>query len=640
MSIQRSNPDGSSADRPTPKSGVHQLVEVQALRTPGAVAVLATDGASLTYRELDRRANCLARHLIAIGVAPGAVIGLNAARTPQAMVALLGVLKAGAAYLPLDPAYPPERVAMMIHDGGVGVLLRQGDHAHTPLVPGVRGLDLDDPALATGDDTDPALPVATGQLAYVIFTSGSTGRPKGVAMGHAPLANLIAWQVDQSCVDGPEARTLQYSPLSFDVSFQEIFATWSVGGTLVLITEEVRRDPPGLLRLMCERRIERLFLPFAALQQLAEATARVAVLPPLREVITAGEQLLATPAIAAWFTRMRGCSLHNHYGPSESHVVTALALTGDPAGWESAPSIGRPITNARILILDAAGRPQPVGIPGELHIGGPVLANGYLGRADLTAERFISDPVDAGAGIVYRTGDLARWREDGAIDFLGRADDQVKLRGFRIELGEVEVALMGHHAVREAAAAICEIAADDRRLVGYVVAPDAGPGLPAELRRDLAARLPEHLVPSAVVVMERLPLTPSGKIDRRALPRPAADRSQLSASYVAPRTALEATIATTWREILQSGPVGVDDGFFELGGSSLHAARVHARLCVVLDRVFPLVALFQHPTVATLARQITGGDDDGQALRLAQERAQRQRAALGRQRQTTQVVAP
>ena len=654
--------DGKIATRPGSAAGVHRLVEAQAVRTPGAVAVLAADGTPLTYGELDRQANHLAHHLVAMGVAPGAVVGIHAARTPRAMIALLGVLKAGAAYLPLDPAYPRERMAMMIQDGGVDVLLSQGDTAWRSPQSTVRVVDLDDDGITGGDASsgassdassgasaissgaiDLGLPVTADQCAYVIFTSGSTGRPKGIAMGHAPLTNLIAWQLGDSRVSEPQARTLQFSPLSFDVSFQEIFATWSAGGTLVLIPEELRRDPPGLLRLMVERRVERLFLPFAALQQLAEAAVTEAILPPLREVITAGEQLLVTSAVVAWFARMRGCSLHNHYGPSESHVVTAHTLTGDPAGWESSPPIGRPITNARIRILDHAGRPVPIGEAGELYIGGPVLANGYVGRADLTAERFIADPVDPSAGIVYRTGDLARWREDSAIVFLGRADSQVKLRGYRIELGEVEAALLRHPEVREAAAGVCEIAADDHRLVAYVVAPGAAPGFPVELRRDLATRLPDHLVPSAVVLMERLPLTPSGKIDRRALPAPVADRAQLSAPYVAPRTPLEATIAATWREIIRAGQVGIDDNFFELGGSSLHAVRVHAHLHVALGRDFPLLALFQYPTVAALARHLAAeGEVEVVApgLRMAQERAQRQREAFGRQRQPARKSHP
>lgn len=634
-------PGSSGVVSPVICDGVHRLVEAQAVRTPDAVAVLAADGASLTYRELDHQANRLAHHLAAMGVAHGAVVGIHAARTPQAMVAVLGVLKAGAAYLPLDPAYPNERMAMMIQDGGVDVLLTQGDGARLPATPGRRVIDLEDDHVLCGDDsddvTDPGLWVAADQCAYVIFTSGSTGRPKGIAMGHAPLINLITWQLGDSRVNEAQARTLQYSPLSFDVSFQEIFATWSAGGTLVLIPEGLRRDPHRLLRLMVERRVERLFLPFAALQQLAEAATSEPVLPPLREVITAGEQLLVTPAVVAWFSRMSGCSLHNHYGPSESHVVTAHALTGDPTRWESSPPIGRPITKARIRILDHDGRPVPVGEVGELFIGGPVLANGYLGQADLTAERFITDPVDASAGIVYRTGDLARWREDGAIIFLGRADDQVKLRGYRIELGEVEAALLRHPRVQEAAAAVCEIVAGDLRLVAYVVAPGAGPGFPATVRQELAARLPEHLVPSAVVVMDRLPLTPSGKVDRRALPRPVMDRAQLSSTYVAPGSQLEVTIAAAWREILHAEEVGVDDNFFELGGSSLLAVRVHARLRETLGRDFPLLDLFVFPTVAALARHLVSLENGGQVapgLSMARERAQRQRDALGRQRQT------
>jgi acyl-coenzyme A synthetase/AMP-(fatty) acid ligase/acyl carrier protein len=419
-------------------------------------------------------------------------------------------------------------------------------------------------------------------------------------MPHRPLVNLLAWQ-DASGRAPAGAVTLQYTSISFDVSFQEIFATWCAGGTLVLVSEEVRTDSSQLARLLEAEGVERLFLPFVALQHLAEASVELGIAPAsLSEVITAGEQLRVTEPIRRWFAAMPGCVLVNQYGPSETHVVSARVLEGEPGGWPLLPSIGAPVANTRLYVLDPRLEPAPVGVPGELLLGGDAVARGYLARPGLTAERFVPDPFSTEGGArLYRTGDRARWLAGGEVEYLGRTDEQVKVRGFRIEPGEVEAVLSQHPEVREAVVVVREVAPGDRRLVAYVVAEEVGP---AELRAHLKGRLPEYMVPGAVVVLEALPLTPSGKVARRALPAP--EYAAAETAHVAPRTPTEEVLAGIWAEVLRLERVGVHDSFFELGGHSLLATRVVSQVRVVFAVELPLRALFETPTVAGLAPQV------------------------------------
>jgi amino acid adenylation domain-containing protein len=579
----------------------HELFEAQADRTPAAVAVVF-EGGALTYRELEERANRLAWHLAGMGVGPDARVGLCLERGPEMMIAVLGILKAGAAYVPLDPAYPAERLAYMLEDSAARVLLTQQSLAErlpageTPVV----CLDADAAQIARQSAARPRVPVAPDHLAYVVYTSGSTGRPKGVAMPHRPLVNLVAW--NEGDWRAPGARvTLQFATISFDASFHEIFSCWMAGGRVVLITEELRYDQPALLELMEREGVERLFMPAVALQQLAEvADARGLVPSRLREVQTAGEQVRVTEPMRRWLSAL-GAPLYNHYGPSETHVVTTLTLEGDPAGWPLLPSIGRPITNTQCYVLDARLRPVPVDTPGELYLGGDSLARGYLGRPALTAERFVPDPFAATPGArVYRTGDRVRWLANGEIEFMGRNDDQVKIRGFRIEPGEIEAALEAEPQVREAVVVVREDAPGDRRLVAYVVAE--AEVSPAELRTQLKGRLPEYMVPSAFVVLESLPLTPSGKVARRALPAP--EYAAVETRHVVPRTPTEEVLAGIWVEVLRLERVGVTESFFELGGHSLLATRVVSRVRQVFGVEVPVRALFEGPTVAELAGRV------------------------------------
>ncbi|MDB6111552.1 MAG: hypothetical protein JWR69_3302, partial [Pedosphaera sp.] len=448
---------------------IHQLFEEQVKRTPEAVAV-TFGGDRLTYRELTTRADQLAQHLQLLGVKADMPVGICLERSLDLVVGLLGILKAGGAYVPLDPAYPRERLGLMLENAQATVLVTQ--QSLVGMLPATPSsvVCLDQP-LPTVSMAQGLLPeAAPNSLAYVIYTSGSTGRPKGVAMEHRPLVNLIWWQLKNSVV-GQGDRTLQFASLSFDVSFQEIFSTWCSGGVLVLVKEETRRDANRLATFLQEQQINRLFLPFVALNQLAESiTEGTALSGTLREIVTAGEQLRITPRIKSLFERLEKCTLHNHYGPSESHVVTAFTLTGAPANWPALPPIGRPIANTEVHLLDEKLAPVATGEQGEVHIGGDCLARGYLHQPELTAERFVADPFRKGAAArLYKTGDLARALPDGNLEFLGRADHQVKIRGYRIELGEIETVLGQHPGVREGAVTVREETPGQKRLVAYVV---------------------------------------------------------------------------------------------------------------------------------------------------------------------------
>lgn len=460
----------TAAEYPQDKC-IHQLFEAQVERTPDAVAVIFEEE-QLTYQALNAKANQLARHLQGLGVAPEVLVGLCVERSLDMVIAMLGILKAGGAYVPLDPAYPSDRLAYMLANSIASVLLTQNQFLEQ--LPNsdaqVICLDAEWETISTQSDRNLPNHATPENLAYVIYTSGSTGKPKGVMMGHRALVNLICWQLEQTTIS-LKAKTLQFSPISFDVSFQEIFTTWCGGGTLVLISEAVRRDPVALLHLLAHRKVERLFLPFVALQQLAEVAQNFKLLPEsLAEVITAGEQLQVTRAIANFFTKLPNCTLHNQYGPSETHVVTALTLNGLSQEWPALPAIGRPIANTKIYLLDESLQPVPMGVAGELYVGGVCLAQGYINREELTRERFIPNPFNPEfSSCLYKTGDLARYLPDGNIQFFGRIDAQVKIRGYRIEIGELEVVLSQHPTVKQAAVVAREDTPGDKRLVAYVV---------------------------------------------------------------------------------------------------------------------------------------------------------------------------
>jgi len=594
---------------------IHQLFETQVGLTPDTVAVVFGKQ-QLSYRELNQRANQLARHLQTLGVSADVAVGICVERSLDLTLGILAILKAGGAYVPLDPTYPHERLTYMLSHSQATVLLTQQNLVGQ--LPEVAKhtvcLDRDWAIVSQQSTTNLLHQTQPDRLAYIIYTSGSTGQPKGVAMPHRALANLICWQVQHTAVP-PDARTLQFAPISFDVSFQEIFSTWCAGGTLVLISEELRRDPMALLQLLQEQSIARLFLPFVALRQLAEVAKTTETLPSqLQEIITAGEQLQIVPAIRHLFSRLPNCTLHNHYGPSESHVVTALTLDSAIDRWSMLPSIGRPIANTQLYILDAWEQLVPIGVVGELYIGGVCLAAGYLNRPDLTAAKFIANPfVDAelagGSSCcdrLYKTGDLARYLPDGNIEFLGRIDSQVKVRGFRIELGEVESTLAQYPAVEKTAVIVREEVTEHKCLVAYVVQRQATSLTIDELRRFLKQKLPDYMVPSNFVMLKALPLTPSGKVNRRALPAPDQNRQELEENFVAPRDDLEIQLANIWEKVLGIQPVGIRDNFFALGGHSLLAVRLFVEMEKTMSMNLSLATLFQAPTVEQLANIIRG----------------------------------
>jgi amino acid adenylation domain-containing protein len=580
-----------------------QLFEDQVERTPDAVALMF-QGESLTYKKLNERANQLAHFLQARGVGPEVFVGICMQRSVEMMVSVLGVLKAGGAYLPLDPTYPKERLAYMIGDTKAHLLLTQ--HSLLEVLPEhsaqVVCLDSYWKIIAQEKSDNPAPVVAPENLVYVTYTSGSTGKPKGIGMIQRSLLNLLDWMCRTTQLPAG-ARTVQFASLSFDVSFQDMFSTWFSGGTLVLLTEDERRDIVSLSGVLNSNDVNRIFIPAVALQQLAEGLcAHDPQTSQLRRVIAGSEQLHVTQPIAKFFSQSKDCSLHNEYGPSETHVVTALSLPASVTSWPSRPPIGRPISNTQIYLLEESLQPAPIGVPGELYIGGVGLARGYLGRPDLTAEKFLPDPFSHQPGArFYRTGDLARYQPDGNIEFLGRKDHQVKIRGFRIELGEIETVLGQHPAVQETIVLTWERRAGDRQLVAYVVfQPGSAPSI-SEMRNFLLQTLPDYMAPASFIFLDSLPLTANGKVNRQALPLPDQARPELDQAFVAPQTPLEQVIAGVWREVLGTEQIGVDDNFFELGGHSLLATQVVGRLSEAFEFELPLRTVFESPTIAGLA---------------------------------------
>ncbi|MFI6711468.1 amino acid adenylation domain-containing protein [Nonomuraea sp. NPDC050478] len=583
--------------RPYPEATLPELFAAQAARTPTAPAV-CYDGTWITYRELAARARAVTARLAAAGARPGDVVGLHLDRGPGLLPALLGVLGAGAAYLPLEPGLPPERLAHMIEDAGARIVLTDGDppSSDAGLPAGVVVLPLDGPA----PDTTPEVAVHPDALAYVIFTSGSTGRPKGVGVSHRAIVNRLRWMQETFPLTG-EDRVLHKTPLSFDVSVWELFWPLITGAGMVVAEPGAHRDSARLAALAAGHRAGVAhFVP-----SMLEVFLDEPELPPLRRVICSGEAL--SPELAARFhERMPGTELHNLYGPTEAAVdVTWHAC--QPG--ETVIPIGGPVANTRLEVLDAEGRRVPVGTPGELCLGGVQLARGYVNRPALTAERFVPDPYGPPGTRLYRTGDVARWLPTGEIQYLGRTDFQVKIRGQRVELGEIESLLTAHPSVRAAAVVL-----RGERLVGYVVpytpADPAQPEDPgAELAAALRRHLPDHMIPSAWVRLAELPVTTSGKLDRAALPEPGeAGRPP----YLPPRDPFEARLATAWEETLGVDSVGVHDDFFALGGHSLLALRLTMRLRKELGREVPLQAVLTAPTVALLAAELRRPhDNDG-----------------------------
>ena len=564
-----------------------------------------TAGEQLSYAQLHAATVALAAELRAKGFVAGDRIGIAATRSTQTIVAILATIEAGLGYVPLDLSYPPDRLQAMLEDATPRAVLGE-PRALAQLGAAVgRFPTLQDPAPADR----PAPHAATPELAYVLFTSGSTGRPKGVAMEALPLRHLIAWHARHPRL-GQVARVLQFAPLSFDVHFQEIFSTLACVGTLVLLPEAQRRDPALLHAALIENRVERIFVPYVALQMIADA-ARETVPHDLRDVISAGEQLQVTPAIRSLFLRLPGAELHNHYGPTESHVVTAHELRGDAAAWPEIPPIGCALPHVQLALHNAQSDSTDSTSTGELLLGGETLASGYLGRPELTAERFRTDFVGL-QGRWYVSGDLIRRDANGVCTYLGRADQQLKVDGFRIEPGEIELAMMAHDAVKDAVVTAPDLPGIGRQLVAHIVmrdarAADAG-ALITQLRAHLRGCLPEYMVPVRFVTLERLPTTPSGKIDRKALPLPALESMSPAST--------EPLVVTRmlWQELLGLPQIGDDQNLFDLGARSLLVMRFVTRLKDLGIKGVSVADVYDRPTVAGIAAAM-GGQPQGRKKR-------------------------
>jgi amino acid adenylation domain-containing protein len=591
----------SATAAPYPQACLHELFAGQAARTPDAVA-LRFSGRRLDYRTLEKRANQLAWRLRGLGVGPDTIVGLCMRRSPEQVIALLGILKAGGAYLPLDPGYPPDRLAYMIADAQPRVFVTEA--ALAALLPARQApvVELDSEWFLIDSQPAAAPPVATSpdNLAYLLYTSGSTGRPKGVMGTHRAIVNRLHW--DPPRPSGDEVY-VQKTTLGFIDSLWEIFMPLIRGQSTVIVPEEVACDPSRFVDLLEREGATRLVLVPSFLRSVLDSPRHLArLLSKLRHWACSGEALSA-PLAAAFAARLPEAELFNIYGASEFWDATWFAAR-DRDG-RSGVRIGSPIANMRAIVLDADFEPMPINVAGELFIGGVGLARGYLGQPGLTAERFLPDPLGDGERI-YRTGDMARRGSDGVLEFVGRRDHQVKLRGHRIELSEIERALQDHPGVRHAVVERRDdLPSGEPGLVAYL-APEGAAPTDSALREHLKASLPSHMTPAYFVVLTELPLTPSGKVDRAALPPPQ-PRQQPSRIHIAPKSEMEKLLAGIWSEILGVEDIGVDDSFFELGGGSLTLVRVQSMIGERARRDIPIVVLFRYPTIRALSSYLVEG---------------------------------
>ena len=605
--------NATEAERPANK-GVHHLFEAQAVATPEKAAVVEEDG-ELSYTELNNRANQLAHHLMDMGVTTDVPVGLFVERSLDMTVGVLGILKAGGAYLPLDPGYPEERLEFMIHDSGTPVIVTQERLASTLPANSCRlvTLDANPSPITEASESNPNVPFSTTDLAYMMYTSGSTGKPKGVQVPHRGVANHCLASLEQYGIKHSD-RVLQFFSINFDGSVEELFPAWACGATVVLRSADMLASTASFMSWIERYGITVIDLPTAYWHELVNGLALSGDTLPaaLRGVIVGGEKA-SMSAYKRWVEVSGGkVRWFNTYGPTECTVVSTVYEPDESIGRseeERDLPIGRPIANTQIYVVDKSLQPVPIGVPGEMLIGGNGVARGYLNRPDLTEERFIEDPFGKSAsGRLYRTGDLVRYLPDGNIEFMGRTDFQVKFRGFRIEPGEIERAIEQHPAVRESVVLMREDTPGQKYLAAYWTAGD-GDVSPTEPRGHLKETLPEYMVPTAYVLLDAFPTTPNGKVDRKALPQPDSSGLESGAPYVAPRNKTESVLVEIWSEVLGVEKVGINDNFFELGGHSLLTLQV-------LDRAhregFDMTPqdMFNHPTVGELAATIADGSDE------------------------------
>ncbi|MGA2224692.1 MAG: amino acid adenylation domain-containing protein, partial [Syntrophobacteraceae bacterium] len=620
--------NATQTDYPRDKC-IQELFEEQVERIPDAVALVFKDQ-RLTYRELNRRANQLARHLRNLGVGPEVLVGICMERSLEMVVGLLGILKAGGAYVPLDSAYPRERLAFMVEDTRIAVLLTQ-----RRTMPAIQDfalkmlcLDTDSAAIAGEDGENVPVCSAADNLAYVMYTSGSTGTPKGVEVLHRGVVRLVI-NTNFARLDG-KGTFLQLAPISFDASTFELWAALLNGATCILYSA----DAPSTDKLAAHIRghsVSTLWLTSSLFNAIIDEDPQS--LRGVSQVLIGGEQLSAPHVICAQ-ENLPETQIINGYGPTENTTFTCCYSI--PQGLSRDTTmipIGRPIANTEVYILDKHRQLVPINVHGELFAGGDGLARGYLNRPELTEEKFIPHPLSDKPGArIYKTGDLARYRPDGSIECLGRIDHQVKLRGFRIELGEIEARVKDIEAVSNCVVALREDRPGDRRLVAYYVARDGDAISVPDVRGYLQSKLPEYMVPQHFVKLEAIPLTPNGKVDKKVLPKPVLEELSQE-KFVAPRTEIESAVASVWQQVLKVDRVSVNSNFFELGGNSLLMVQVLNRIRGFSDKDIPIMALFQHPTIASLANYLVGQQSDRPSFQQAYDRTQRQEKALMRQEQ-------
>ena len=605
---------------------IHQLFEAQVEKTPSDIAVIF-ENQQLTYQELNGRANQLARYLQQLGVKPDVMVGICIERSIEMLVGLLAIMKAGGAYMPLDPAYPKERLAFTLADSQVSVLL-----AHSHLVNDLPthsaqlvSIDTDTTAFADYSPDNVVSNANPDNLAYVIYTSGSTGKPKGVQIPHSAVVNFLSTMRQVPGLT-KEDVLLSVTTLSFDIAALELYLPLIVGARLILVNREVVTDGAQLLKQLVSNNV--------TVMQATPATWRMLLAAGWQnensmKILCGGEAL--DNSLACQLLE-RGKEVWNLYGPTETTIWSAVQKVNSQEQQHSVSSIGRPIANTQFYILDPHQKLVPVGVPGELHIGGAGLARGYWNRPELTEEKFIPSPFESGQRL-YKTGDLARYLTDGRIEFLGRIDHQVKIRGFRIELGEIEALLEQHPQVQETVVLAREDVPNDCRLVAYVVTNENVTPSVSELRVFLKEKLPEYMLPSTFVVLDALPLTPNGKVDRRALPAPDSLRPTLTTTYQVPQSEMEQQIAKLWQEVLHLDKVGIHDNFFDLGGHSLLMLKVNNKLRAILQQDIQIVTMFQNPTIYSLSEYLIQKPEEKSIFEQIDKRVEKQRQSLNNQKQ-------
>jgi len=595
-------------------SCIHQLFETQVEQTPDAIAVVC-ENQSLTYRELNAKANQLAHYLRTLGIKPDGLVAICVERSIEMVVGFLGILKAGGAYIPLDPAYPHERRAYKLQDSQAPVILTQERLAeflpdHNAQV--VR-LDADWEIIAQSSQENPVNATTPENLAYIIYTSGSTGKPKGVMITHQGLVNHSQAIADQYNLI-PNDRVLQFSSMSFDIITEELYPSWISGAAVVLRPEEIASSTTNFWQFVQQEQVTILDLPTAFWHELVKGLSLVKEpLPTSVRLVVVGGEKASRATYSTWLQLVgKYPRWLNTYGPTETTVTTTVY---DPARHPEADiraeiPIGRPISNAKVYILDRLLQPVPIGVPGELYIGGAGLGRGYLNRLDLTNSKFIPDPFsDNPEARLYKTGDTVRYLPDGNIEFVGRIDFQVKIRGFRIELGEIEALLEQHPAVQQAVVIAREDSGAEKRLVAYVILTHEGQVTSPGLRSFVTERLPDYMVPRAFVILEELPMTPNGKVDRRALPVPDVTAIDSQRTIIKPRNLLEFQLVQIWEDILGIAPIGITDNFFELGGHSLLVMRLIAQINEKFGKNMPIATLFDAPTLEQLANLLNQEED-------------------------------